>query len=252
VETVTTNFTSFTMQRVHKRNRLYQDKDYEIQSLTSLVKIAKERTIEKMESPQPGSEVKLPIHELTERLTESLEEMHHNLQSLLMQKLGPDARNIIAAERARQTRAKTERLQQTEPEAKKEEAHTLADIGGDGGDELEMLNAYRERYAGMLAELAVARDSLLDLEKLFHEQRVGSSDIQKEVSDELATLEKTGEPLDELAGKKRRRRSSAVSSGSEDDKKRRGSGSRRLRRQSTRDSKGDCNDPRGFKWNMWK
>jgi hypothetical protein len=245
------------MQRVHKRNRLYQDKDYEIQSLTSLVKIAKERTIENMESPHAGSEVKLPLHELTERLTESLEQMHHNLQSLLMQKLGPDARNIIAAERARQTRAKTERLQQKEPEAKKEEAHTLADIGGDGGDELEMLNAYRERYAGMLAELAVARDSLVDLEKQFHEQRVGSREFQREVCDDLSTLEKADEPLDELEGKRRRRRrrSTAVSSGSEwseDDKKRRSSGSRRRRRRSSGDSEGSCSDPKGFKWNMWK
>jgi hypothetical protein len=245
VETVTTNFTSFTMQRVNKRNRLYQDKDFEVQSLTSLVKIAKERTIEKMESPTKGPDVNLPLHEVTERLTESLEQMHHNLQSLLMQKLGPDARNIIAAERARQTRAKQKTLQEREPEKKeKDEAHTLADIGSDGGDELQMLNAYRERYATMLAELAVARDSLVELEKRLLEEGLGPKDFQRRISKESAELDKED--------RRRRRRSSAISDLS--DLSEGGNGrpkGRRLRRRSTGDSSGAAD--KVFKWNnVWK
>jgi hypothetical protein len=220
------------MQRVNKRQRLYKDKDFQVQSLTSLVKIAKERTIEKMENPN-NVNVKLPLQDLTERLTESLEQMHHNLQSLLMQKLGPDARNIIAAERARQTRAKTERLEAREPNDKMKEdnvAKTLAEVGSEGGDELEMLNAYRERYAGMLADLAIARDSLVTMETTLQDEGVGGLAVQKRVS----------EDMDKLGRPRRRSKSSDLSltSGDEMAKGRRRKGRRRGSRDTEVDDRG--------------
>jgi hypothetical protein len=108
-----------------------------------------------------------------------------------MQKLGPDARNIIAAERARQTRAKTEQLEAREPKDKMKEdnvAKTLAEVGSEGGDELEMLNAYRERYAGMLAHLAIARDSLVTMETTLQREGAGGPALQHRVSEDMVKL----------------------------------------------------------------
>jgi hypothetical protein len=256
VETVTTNFTAFTMHRVHKRLGLYKDKDFSVQSLTSLVQIAKERTIERMENGSPSDEPKLPLHGLTERLTESLEQMHHNIQSLLMQKLGPDARNIIAAERARTTRGKMEKLEAEESmlankSKAKLVARTLSEAGSDDGDELCMLNAYREQYARMLAELAIARDSLVELEQKLQEGG-GGKKVQRQISEDM-------DELGELGSGRRRLTRRSTSMGISNDlwsKDERGMGKGRFsRRRSTGDSSGESRgsiDPRGFKWNIWK
>ena len=181
------------MQRVHhKKNLVYQDKDFEIQSLNSLVKQAKEATSERLTRTMTGDSIKsvhLPLHDLTERLQESLQQMHHRLQSLLMQKLGPDARNVIAAERARQTRAEKEKSQQ-----KAENGERLGGIPAavpvvaqDGGDELELLNEYRENYATIMAELMVAKERLLDLEKAL-QRRTKSDSLTRRLSDDIDEL----------------------------------------------------------------
>lgn len=188
------------MQRVHrKKNLIYQDKDFEIQSLNSLVRQAKEATSERLSRTTTGDSVKsvhLPLHDLTERLQDSLHQMHHQLQSLLMQKLGPDARNVIAAERARQTRAEKEKL--TKQVGKKKDeiatvATTLTDVGRDGGDELELLNEYRERYATILADLMVAKERLVDVEKGL-QRRTRSDSLRRRLSDDIEELSEDDGP----------------------------------------------------------
>ena len=93
--------------------------------------------------------------------------MHHHLQNLMMQKLGSDARNVIAAERSRQTSVIRPRQ---EEEIKERDdagyiAKHLSEVGEiSGADELALLNEYRERYAGIMGELLVAKDRLLKLE----------------------------------------------------------------------------------------
>ena len=168
VQTVTTNFTSYTLQRFHRQKRqVYKTKDFKIQSLTSLVNIAKQRTSERLETDSSDVSVKLPIHDVTERVMESLQHMHHHLQNFMMQKLGSEARNVITAERSRQASAVKQRL-----EGKKKEdddsryiAKHLSEVGEvHGADELELLNEYRERYAAIVGELLVAKDRLLKLE----------------------------------------------------------------------------------------
>jgi len=206
------------MQRVHhKKTRIYQEKDFEIQSMTSLVKTAKEKTCERIDTDKSDTKsVHLPIHNIMERLTEGLQQMHHHLQSLLMQKLGPEARNIIAAERARQSRAEREKLD--EAEKKLEEEHrngrheengaiTLADLERNVGDELDLLIEYREQYAAVLADLLVAKENLLRLEKVLGKQVGG--DLRRRLSDEISELGE--EDLRRPDWKQRRRKSSTSS-----------------------------------------
>lgn len=213
METVTTNFTSFTMQRVHrKKNRIYQDKDFEIQSMTSLVKSAKQKTCDRINTDNSETKsIHLPIHDLTERLTEKLQQMHHHLQSLLMQKLGPDARNVIAAERARQSRTEREKLREVETKLEEGNDHEeetvakhLAEIGQNPGDELELLNEYREQYAEILAELIVAKEKLHELDKEM-QKRVGPT-LARRLSDEMSELSEND--LGRPKGKQRRRMAS--------------------------------------------
>jgi hypothetical protein len=94
-----------------------------------------------------------------------------------MQKLGPDARNIIAAERTREVQLAKEKLDADEiavedhEEAKVIIAKHLADVGNEHtGDELQQLNVYRERYAGMLAELEIARENMVELERRLEDE----------------------------------------------------------------------------------
>jgi len=187
------------MQRVHrKKNLVYQDKDFEIQSLNSLVRKAKKATSERLSRTLTDDSVKsvhLPLHDLTERLQHSLQQMHHHLQSLLMQKLGPDARNVIAAERARQTRAEIEKLEQ---EAGEPRNPNLPELGHDGGDELEQLNDYRERYAAILAELMVAKERLVDLEKGL-QRSAGSDALRRRISDDIEELSEDDGPTSHRA-----------------------------------------------------
>ena len=168
VETVTTSFAAITMQRVLRRHeRVYLEKDFQIQSLNSLVQHAKRNTCQLMDNDNSDAKsIHLPLHGLTERLTISLHQMHHHLQTLLMQKLGPDARNVIAAERARQSGvfAVNEKTTDAAKDGKENALH-LKDIGANTYDELELLNEYRQNYAQILAELAVAKETLVDFEK---------------------------------------------------------------------------------------
>jgi Ion channel len=167
VETVTSNFASYTMRRIQRQKRqVYKAKHFEIQSLTSLVKIAKQKTLERLET-DTTDEVTLPIHDVAERVMESLQHMHHHLQNFMMAKLGADARNIITAERARQASTVTQiEAQMKKPgEAGNEVPLHLSEIGKeDGRDELELLNEYRLQYAGIMGQLLVAKDKLLQLE----------------------------------------------------------------------------------------
>lgn len=189
---------------------MYQDKDFEIQSLNSLVKQAKEATAERLTRTMTGDSIKsvhLPLHDLTERLQASLQQMHHRLQSLLMQKLGPDARNVIAAERARQTRAERDKFQQqakNEGESKGGIPANVHEMAHDGGDELELLNEYRENYATMLAELMVAKERLLDLEKGL-QRRTKNDSLRKGLSDDIEELSE-----DDGFDSRRRRRGSSM------------------------------------------
>src|ERR1700738_3688694 len=155
------------MKRVHKKHRTYKDKEFHVQSLTHLVKLAKEKTIETISSDGTAPP-KLAIHQLTERLTHSLQHMHHQLQGLLMQKLGPDARNIIAAERHRQARTELGNINHDDSDKEEKQemviAKHLSEVGKDAHDEIHQLNEYRQRYAVMLAELEVAKENMVELE----------------------------------------------------------------------------------------
>ena len=217
---MTTNFTSFTMQRVHKRrSRIYQEKSFEIQSLESLVRNAKKKTNERIDRSHSSSiqAVHLPLQDLNDRLTDSLQQMHHHLQSLLMQKLGPDARNVIAAERARQTRVEKERLASTARDGEDKLANsndvdhmatTIGELGQDVGDELELLNDYRVRYASILAELLVAKDRLLELE-VGLERRTSDPALIKRLSKDIEVLSEDEDEIDKKRRRAIRRESSA-------------------------------------------
>lgn len=171
------------MQRVHrKRYQVYEEKDFEIRSLNSLVNDAKKRTYETIRTEvSDTNSIKLPLHGLTERLADNLQHMHHHLQGLFEKKLGPDARHVIAAERARLTQAERTGLARnncldemvqtlnlhphhTNPELVPEH---LSEVGNNIIDELELLNEYRERYAVILADLLVVKERLQALEKGF-------------------------------------------------------------------------------------
>ena len=190
VQTVTSNFTSYTVRRFHRQKRqVYKKKDFEIQSLTSLVKLAKQRTSERLEADAYDVSVKLPIHDVTERVMESLQQMHHHLQNFMMQKLGSDARNVIAAERSRQASFKLR------PEQKGKEhddphhiARHLSEIGEmHGADELVLLNEYRERYAAIMGELLVAKDRLLKLEVELQDREPDEA-LKRRLSEDIEEL----------------------------------------------------------------
>jgi len=177
------------MQRVHaRRQRVYLEKDFQIQSLSSLVRHAKESTCQLLDNDNSDAKsIHLPLHALTERLTESLHQMHHHLQTLLMQKLGPEGRNVIAAERARQSSSFKVDSSHTTPKEGKDIALHLSDIGTNAGDELELLNEYRQRYAKILAELAVAKETLVEYEKGL-EVTAQNDTLRRRLSEELEEL----------------------------------------------------------------
>jgi len=206
---VTTNFTAFTVQRVHRRrNQVYEDKDFQIKSLNSLVKAAKQKHHDNFERiDTDASDVHcgpLPFHHFTEHLTENLHEMHHHLQSLLMQTLGPDARNVIAAERARLNHEERHKLERTESRREENQkasdyiAVHLSEVGQTNKDELELLNEYRERYAALLAELLIARDRLIEFGETM--QRTAGAQLGRRLSGGLSEI-----GSDEAAERKRRR-----------------------------------------------
>lgn len=179
------------MQRLRRQKRqVYKQKDFKIQSLTSLVNLAKQRTSERLETDSSDISVKLPIHDVTERVMESLQQMHHHLQNFMMQKLGSEARNVITAERSRQTSTVKQRL-----EGKKKEgddsgyiAKHLSEVGEiHGADELELLNEYRERYASIMGELLVAKDRLLKLEVDLRD-RAPDESLKRRLSEDIDEL----------------------------------------------------------------
>lgn len=186
------------MQRVRRqRHQVYKEKDFEIQSLNPLVKTAKERKCKRIEedfSDESGMPI-LPIHIITERLMVGLQQMHHQLQNLMMQNLGPDARNLITAERARLAQSKEK--QRLDAKMKEEVdkcqdtqyiAPHLSEIGQvHGADELELLNEYRERYAAILAELLIAREKLLEVEKGLRDS-VADEALRNRMSEEIEEL----------------------------------------------------------------
>ena len=211
------------MQRVHrKRHQVYLQKDFEIRSLNSLVKTAKARSLRKLgKETTENDSVRLPLHGLTERLTENLHHMHHHLQHLMAKKLGPDARHIIAAERARlqQARMAGDTLIPVPPPpvhhphshhhhnhhhrhhhhhhhhhtSSELIAEHLSQIGQFTGDELELLNEYRERYAAILGDLLVVKDALVELEKQL-QQRVDDSALREKLTEEISELVGTERP----------------------------------------------------------
>jgi len=191
------------MRRIqHQKHQMYKAKDFEIQSLTSLVKIAKEKTQERLESDTSEQSVKLPI----ERVVESLQHMHHHLQNFMMQKLGTDAQHIITAERARQaSTAKQIEAQMKKPGDGEEVPLHLSDIGqAHGRDELELLNEYRLRYAGIMGELLVAKEKLLQLEEGLKDSAPDET-LKKRISEDLDELNE----LNEIGyGRRWKRRSS--------------------------------------------
>ena len=209
------------MQRVYRRrHQIYEDKDFQIQSLNSLVKSAKQKACQKLdEDASDTRSVKLPLHQFTERITERLEQMHHHLQNLLMKKLGPEARNVIAAERARQDRADKERFGKAVKKNCQQEdrrdagliAQYLSEVGQDSKDELELLNEYRQRYAGILAELLVAKDRLIELEKTM--QETADRRVNTTLSEDIAQLSGDENEKKGTEKHKQRRRGSTVSSG---------------------------------------
>jgi len=225
------------MQRVHaRRHRVYLEKDFQIQSLNSLVRHAKETSSQLIDNDTSDAKsIHLPLHALTERLTESLHQMHHHLQTLLMQKLGPEGRNVIAAERARQSG--TFRFDEKTGASAKEEkdmAIHLSEIGTNAGDELELLNEYRQRYAKILAELAVAKETLLDYEKGL-QPNAENEILRKRLNEDLEDLEELNGD-EEMGGK--------------------GKGIHRHRRYSSdgydsdAEGSGDKETPSG-KWKIW-
>jgi hypothetical protein len=151
----------------------------------------------------------LPLHHFTEHLTENLKEMHRYVQTLLMQKLGPEARNVIAAELARLSREEGIKLEQPQLPHKDSDyiASHLSEVGKTDKGELELLNEYRERYAEILAELIVARDRLIELEKTM--ERTAGAQLSRRLDEDLSEISE-----DEVVGhrrrweEKRRRRSS--------------------------------------------
>jgi len=184
---------------------MYKAKDFEIQSLTSLVKMAKEKTQERLETDTSEPSVKLPIHDVAERVVESLQHMHHHLQNFMMQKLGTDAQHIITAERARHasTANKFEAQMKKLGDAEYVPSH-LSEIGQEHGrDELELLNEYRLRYAGIMGELLVAKEKLLQLE-VGLKNSAPDETLKRRISEDLEELNE----IDDVQERRWKRRSS--------------------------------------------
>jgi hypothetical protein len=209
VQTVTSSFTSYTARRLHRqKHQIYRQEGFAIQSLTSLVQLAKQRTCEKLDTDNSDDTVQLPIHHVTERVMESMQQMHHHLQNFMMQKLGSDARNVIAAERARQASTMKQRQDGTTNEKASEEAYIarhLSEIGQEhGADELELLNEYRERYAAIMGELLVAKDKLLELEVGLRDH--ADDALREQLNEDLEELKDLHE-VDNKRGRQGRRSS---------------------------------------------
>jgi len=189
VDTVSRNFTAFTVQRVHRiRHQVYEEKDFKIESLTSLVMMAKQKTCETITKDS------VDLHHVAQGVTDKLHYMHYHLGKLLAQKLGPDARVVIAAERARHSLLENQILENgfhwqhhNHREHNPDQiAEHLSEIGKDTRDELELLVEYRELYAEVLADLLVVREHLVKLEKDLEGQVDGK--LKKKLTKEIEEL----------------------------------------------------------------
>ena len=187
VETVSTNFTAFMVQRVHRiRHQVYEENEFKIESMTSLVTTAKQKTCETINTDS------LKLHRLAERVTDNLHQMHYHLGKLLAQKLGPDARQVITVERERHSalgRTLADGFVQRhnhQGHHQDEIAEHLSEIGKNTRDELELLVEYRELYAAVLADLLVVKENLVKLEKDL-EGQVGGN-LKKELTNEIEDI----------------------------------------------------------------
>ena len=178
------------MRRFRQKHQVYKKKDFQIQSLTSLVQLAKQRTSERLETDSSDVSVKLPIHDVTERVMESLQQMHLHLQNFMMQKLGTEARNVITAERSRHASLVKQRQEGKNKEGDDGAyiAKHLSEVGQiNSADELELLNEYRERYAAIMGELLVAKDRLLKLEVELQDREPDES-LRRKLSEDIEEL----------------------------------------------------------------
>ena len=183
--------------RFHRqKHQVYRKREFEIHSLNSLVKTAKEKECKRIhEDAADDDTVKLPLHNLTERLMASLHLMHHQLQNLLLHTLGSDARNVITAERARQTDVLKDELDTNmaieEIKSTRDEECVPRHLNQVGQtnckDELELLNEYRERYAAIIAGVLIARERLLELEKNMKDQTT-DDDFKRRLSEEMSQI----------------------------------------------------------------
>ena len=112
--------------------------------------------------------------------------MHDHLQKLLAQKLGPDARHIITAERARQSVVEKSKAWANDHHRQDEIAAHLSEVGK-STDELELLVEYRELYAAVMADLLIVKDNLVNLEKQLRPNVEGQ--FKEQLEDEIQELE---------------------------------------------------------------
>jgi len=189
------------MERVRRRRRqVYQEKNFEVQSLTYLVHEAKRKAAENYELDPESPNYRplhLPFHDFTERLMETLQQMHHLLGNILMQKLGRDAQYVITAERSRAKDRELfrEAFSKAEEACRKDRAKAhgipehLSDLGQNtSANDLELIE-YRERYARMMAELLLAKELLVDFETRLR----GSSQDDRLRKRTLEDLDQLGE-----------------------------------------------------------
>ena len=202
VQIFTSNFMSYTVERVRRRRRhVYKEKNFEVQSLTYLVYEAKRKAAENYdldpESPNYRP-LHLPFHDFTERLMETLQQMHHLLGNILMQKLGRDAQYVITAERSRakdrelfrEAFSKAEEACEMDREKADGFPEHLSELGQNtSANDLELLIEYRERYARMMAELLLAKELLVDFETRLR----GSSQDDRLRKRTLEDLDQLGE-----------------------------------------------------------
>ena len=132
--------------------------------------MAKERTIERVDTDISNHSVRLPLVEMANRLMNNLQAMHDHLQDLLMQKLSGEARNVIAVERARQTSEG-----KIFDNSQEHSGSHLIRFAEEQVNDLELLNEYRRRYADILGELLVAKDRLIELGRGLQERELAQN-----------------------------------------------------------------------------
>jgi hypothetical protein len=131
--------------------------------------------METVDTELSNHSTKSPFLEMTNRLMTNLHFMHENLQTLLLEKLDQDGRNVIAAEIAREAR--------DDPLVREYESWRMRQDLSD----LELLNEYRKRYAAILGELEVARERWLSNGESKKRKGLNSLEIREDSSSELSS-----------------------------------------------------------------